>query len=295
MLPTHCRLDPGSGCGRVDDLLPARLGTANIRSAIHLQEVRADLSRTSRDLLQRDRLNSSFLQRIAEDGGSVDVLPWEISYVPANGLRWSPNPVLQTYSDYTTYLDARTAAHLLGPQAPRFLLVRFQSLDRRNPLLDAPAAWRSVFYNYRLVETDLQRHVLLLESRGLPGPPVDAVVRTDVGMFSKWIAVPSSFDHLFARIRLQPRPLGILTRLFWRVDPVFMDLEYASGDERTYRIVPGVTADGMFINQLPRGLNELAHVLDGTQTEHVVRFRIRGPGPLFYRDRFTIVRETPAG
>ncbi|MFM5960370.1 MAG: hypothetical protein ACKOQ2_24990, partial [Dolichospermum sp.] len=36
---------------------------------------------------------------------TIDIIPWEISLVPANQLNWKPRPIFQSYSAYTKTLD----------------------------------------------------------------------------------------------------------------------------------------------------------------------------------------------
>ncbi|MGH3927448.1 MAG: hypothetical protein ACRDTT_32060, partial [Pseudonocardiaceae bacterium] len=84
-------------------------GWRGIVSMVRLGETRERVAMESAARLGEDRLPAPFVA--AAGGGSVDVIPWEIAFMPANDLPWRPNPVLQTYSAYTSDLDRRTAAH----------------------------------------------------------------------------------------------------------------------------------------------------------------------------------------
>ena len=55
--------------------------------------------------------------------------------------------------------------------------------------------------------------------------------------------VPASEHLLLASIDLQPDLGGRLRRLLWRVPPVYLLLEHASGHRTGYRLIPATDAD----------------------------------------------------
>ena len=45
--------------------------------------------------------------------------------VPANGWRWSPRPVFQSYSAYTPALDQLNASHLASRESADHILMQW--------------------------------------------------------------------------------------------------------------------------------------------------------------------------
>ena len=64
-------------------------------------------------------------------------------------LDWDPEPVLQAYSAYTSYLDRLDAAFLASARAPeRILYQPWMVIDGRDTFLDPPATVESLYCHY---------------------------------------------------------------------------------------------------------------------------------------------------
>ena len=95
-------------------------------------------------------------------GGTVDVIPYQLSIVPANGWQWKPRPILHSYSAYTPTLDKLNAAHLASRESADHIIMQWEDIDQRHPLLDDAASWRSLFDHY---DVALARPEFLVLSR----------------------------------------------------------------------------------------------------------------------------------
>jgi hypothetical protein len=83
-------------------------------------------------------------------GHSVAVEPVENSIIyDYPQLKWDPEPVLQSYSAYTGYLDHLDAAFLASPRAPQRILYQpWAIIDGRDKFLDPPATLESMYCHY---------------------------------------------------------------------------------------------------------------------------------------------------
>lgn len=284
----HGRLDTGWISG-----FNPRPGWSGIVSLANLGKVRADLAAASYQNLQNDRLPDAVTARIQAVHGDVDSIPVSLTFMEANGLRWKPNPLLQTYHGFTAELDRWTASHFLEEEAPDFLLYQWADIDARHPLLGQPAMWRSILANYGL---SVPPHtfgtfgeIALLERRGAPVPLALRVVGRDRVGIGDWIEPPESPDLLFASIRFSPTILGRLSVLLWRIEPVEIDLQYADGRNLTFRILPETSENGLLMNYLPSSMYELLNLFQGIRPSPVVRFRVRGPGTSSFQRTLDIV------
>ena len=67
-------------------------------------------------------------------------MPWDIADLPANGLRYRPRPIIQSYSAYTPFLQQLNKRHFGSVDAPSYLVLSASSIDGRNaPDLDYPS------------------------------------------------------------------------------------------------------------------------------------------------------------
>ena len=121
----------------------------------------ADLSLTSRWSSVHQRARNQLLAggdalapRLLEDlrGKTMAAEPWEDSLPFAYPqLRWDPEPVLQAYSAYTTYLDRLDASFLSSARAPERLVYQPRAIDGRDPWMDPPATTAAMYCHYAQV------------------------------------------------------------------------------------------------------------------------------------------------
>src|SRR5262249_30844741 len=137
-----------------------RDASANLSASLYLLSTWDDQAIANNRMIEALRQPSSISARIA--GGTVDVIPTELDMIEANHWRWQPRPVIQSYSAYTPALDQRTAAHLSSPQSADHIILQWDEIDGRHPLLDDAASWRALFDRY---DIDVAEANLLLLKR----------------------------------------------------------------------------------------------------------------------------------
>ena len=95
-----------------------------------------------------DALHPGLVQALA--GLTVAAEPWDDAVTFAYPqLRWRPEPVLQSYSAYSSYLDDLDASFLSSPRAPQRILYQAIALDGRDPVWDPPATMAALYCHYR--------------------------------------------------------------------------------------------------------------------------------------------------
>lgn len=279
----------------VSSLLASAGPLAGLRRAVAVADlpgIRRNLAERSRDNLAGERLPDDWLALLRHDSGGVDVVPYELSLVPANGLAWRPNPVFQTYNAYTPLLDLASAEHFEGPDAPAFVILHLATIDLRHPLADAPRTARALLRRYRPVgHDDVAQRVLLQlaeevvlgsTAAGLPAPVEQEAV------LGEWVTVPPSSVLLAAEFHFRPTLQERMQKLLFRVPAMSMELQYEDGRVLAVRILPETAGGGIPISHLPRSAASADALFAGNPAERVVRFRIGGLGALLYEPEFTI-------
>ncbi|HMK98116.1 MAG TPA: hypothetical protein VK425_11260, partial [Acidimicrobiales bacterium] len=121
-------------------------------------------------------------------GRTVAAVPFEDALSFAYpGLRWRPEPVLQGYSAYTSYLDDADAAFLAGPRAPDLMLWLPGTIDGRDDIWDPPATVEAMYCHYRWLGAS-QAWSLLGRVPGRCGAP--HLIGRTVARFGQVITVP---------------------------------------------------------------------------------------------------------
>ena len=177
--------------------------------------------------------------------GTVDVVPMDLQLAVAYGFQWDPQPVLQMYNAYRPYLDHLDAQHLVGAQAPRYVLLSAETIDGRYPLFDGPETYRTLFERYQVLEQ--VSNVLVLERRADAPPPQEIPMGSVAGGFGQWIPVPAHADQrLFGRVQVDYTLLGQAMYLLTSPPELHIRLQYGGGQvSPPFRFVPALAPDGL--------------------------------------------------
>jgi hypothetical protein len=275
---------------RVEERLWATEGRDNIRRLLNLDSVRHEVDRQSQANLQADRLPVEWVNLIKAGHESVGTLPWESVYCAANDLTWDPFPTVQMCVAYKASLDRMAAKHYQEGHGPGYLLVDFVDIDGRNLLLDTPATWRAILQNYRVIEKQTAQGVHLFQKTSAAAPePNLAVIGQEQFRIGEWITLPPAEGLLYSFIDMRLRIPGFLSRISFRIPPVTIDIWYASGKIKTYRLIPDTAQNGPLINYTPNDMKEFDDLLAHVANDRVIKIRISGPGAHYYHQDGEIV------
>jgi hypothetical protein len=212
--------------------------------------------------ISRNKIEEHILKLIGNQ--TVDIYPWDYSYIAANNLNWQPRPVIQSYASYTQYLDQLNARHFENEKAPEFLIWELrkithdihggtlESIDGRYLLNDEPEALISILSNYSLVAIQKGTFpVLVFKKRAQPLKSKNQVVNRSKVTWNTWVDVPENQSEILrAGIDMKRNVLGKLKSFFYKDEAVFVYYLLQNGDIRTYRIVPKNAAYGLWVNPL---------------------------------------------
>lgn len=181
---------------------------------------------------------------------SLDVLGFEQAIALFNEFNYTPRPIFQSYSVYTRKLAEMNAAFVGSNEAPEFLLLKMQTIDRR-PLMADDSHLMALFpnlYTYRLTENDFH-----LFERRASHPPVDELkprlVRSLDAAVGETINL-SEFgsDHIWIEIDLPFSLVGRIHKFLYK--PVIPDLLITdvTGITTRYRIPHSLGLAGFQLN-----------------------------------------------
>ncbi len=264
------------------DVVLGLQGCRNLAAAMHPAALQRRVARDQQRALAPSRLPEDFVAPVRAAGLGVDVLPWELSYLPANGLRWVPSPTLQLYATLTRRLDTLAAHHFAGAAAPGLLLVAGGNIDERDLLWDTPETWRALLASYELDPLRPAPDLLVLRRR--PRPLVWRLEprREIVAPAGGWMdagGAPAPGSWTFAALDLTPSWRGRLERWLLGWPPVLLETVDDRGRHRTVRLLPETTSGGLLLAPAASNLSELAALWSAPAgLPHVVRLRLTGPG-----------------
>ncbi len=226
--------------------------------------------------------------------GTADVLTVEIAALVANGIDWSPRPVIQSYSAYTVDLAARNAQHLAGPSAPDRLYIRLKVIDGRLPALEDARSWPVIFDRYRFER--MEGDFAVFGKRPEPAASRYTPLGEISAALGEEIAVPSDAGPVWVEIDSRPTLAGRLLDLLYKIRP--LTLEVRTGDGwRPYRHVAAIGRGGFLLSPVfsdAFDVAELATQGDAAPLPRVTALRLTAPAGLEWAWRRTIVARMSA-
>ena len=225
------------------------------------------------------------------NGKTIDIIPWEISLVPANQLNWKPRPIFQSYSAYTNTLDNFNFESM--SKLPRdYIFYNFTSIDGKNPhpFFDEPKTFSYVFCNYEpsgdvpdFIKTPKLSNIVLLEKRQVSRCLPDSLGEISSIPWNNAYSIEVGNGKIIrAKVKFQYSLLGKIYKTLFRSPPVMMKISYVDGSQNTYRIIPENSENGVIVSHLPKDDNEALSFLRGQLPAKVKSFSFQASNSLLY-------------
>lgn len=216
-----------------------------------------EISDAGREVMQKTYgLDTRTLAALKGRGVQID--PWEAAVAWAYDLDWSPLPVFQNYTAYTSKLDRLNTEEVEDPNGPERILrenpaavdpnAAVRGFGGRHAAWDPPEQNLAVVCNFAPLRTTEKWQVLgRIDDRcGEPRP-----ILSVPGGPGSVAQVPAAKPGEIVIVKIQDAaPSGIekLRALLWR--PGFR-YAYLNGGGVFYQIVPGTATDGLMVSTGP--------------------------------------------
>jgi hypothetical protein len=184
-------------------------------------------------------------------GHTVAVVPFDLDLAWAYNLKFDPIPVLQSYSAYTTALDALDAAFLTSSRAPQRILYEGPAtLDGRIGVFDQGQTYRTMLCHYRVIDSMGPLEVLArVPDRCTGAPKRLAVIHAAWGQTITVPKAPRGSWLQYVRIYgTDPSGLARIGALLLKPTERFVQIN-GGGDAR---LVTGTATDGLPLQVPPR-------------------------------------------
>ncbi|BAZ84406.1 hypothetical protein [Dolichospermum compactum] len=226
---------------------------------------------------------------------TIDIIPWEISLVPANQLNWKPRPIFQSYSAYTKTLDNFNFDSM--SKSPRdYIFYNFMSIDGRHPFFDEPKTFSYIFCNYELsadvpdfIKTPDLSNIVLLEKRQVSRCLPDSLGEISSIPWNNAYSIEVGNGKIIrAKVKFQYSLLGKIYKTLFRSPPVMMKIDYVDNSQKTYRIIPENSETGVIVSHLPKDDNEALSFFRGKLPAKVKSFSFQTINSLLYAPKIEI-------
>lgn len=210
-------------------------------------------------------LPSRFIEKIKDS--SVDIFPWELTFVLYNGLNYRPRPVFQSYIAVSPYLDSLNASFLRGINAPQFLLYSSGVIDNRHPFSEEVKTRIALAERYKVVDSvtwpanqyigfstaDNNPRMLLLEKirpENEYNVKLSFVREFSVTMSDHYeIQLPETENILFLQADIHKKIAGKLRSILFQSPIAGLYVKQNNSWSEKYRISLRMLSDGILINK----------------------------------------------
>ena len=189
--------------------------------------------------------------------GTTDIYSYNQAFLLASGNKWSPRPILQSYSAYTQKLALENEAHLLSDRAPDNVIFRVEPPDRRLPSLEDGVSWPVLIKNYSLsrVANDF---VYLRKKSGRNTRPALIELHEGEHRFGETILLPDAKGPIYAKLGIKLNFLGRLVSFLYKPNQLEINIELTDGSRKNFRIISSMTESGFVISPLVENSTEFA-------------------------------------
>lgn len=213
-----------------------------VRQLSSLRSARAGFDR---DLARQKSTFAMTLTKLTAQDDPIDLLGVKHGIIPLNGLNYSPRPMGGgSFNAYNRFLTEANRDFIRDPErAPKFYLVKFDTIDNRLVAEDDPLSLIALLQHYTPVLME-QGYLLM---RRVPGPTRDEplLIKRATLRFGELMDVPPVPPGriLLTRFELPPNLVGRLRGAVYKPPLIFMSL-IGEGIEfpHSRRIVPSMVA-----------------------------------------------------
>ncbi|TAE57892.1 MAG: hypothetical protein EAZ87_15485 [Nostocales cyanobacterium] len=264
-----------------------------LNSILNLNKYKEEIIRLSQENLAEMKLTSDVINALQNK--NVDIVPWEISLIPANNLTWKPRPIFQSYSAYTSYLDKLNSESILNNK-PDYIIYNFMSIDGRHPFFDEPQTFTNIFCNYQIssefpnfIYTKKLNEIMILKPRQANiCKKIDKDDVISMNWNQSYELKTADKEIVRAKVQIQYSILGKIYKTLFRSPPVMMNIVYADGHANSFRIIPENANNGVIISHLPQNSDEALGLFQGELPIPVKSFSFYTINPLLYKSQLKL-------
>lgn len=223
------------------------------------------------------------------DGKTIDIYPWDLSYVPANSFNWKPRTTLEIGAATSPWLSHKNAICYSGINAPDFVLFhlsddqwggKFGSIDGRYILNDEPEVIFTLLNHYEPVIKN--NKFLLFEKKSVSGIIAETNVLHQESEWNKWISVPDYQGINRVKFYYKKNLFGRIKSLLYKGEAYYIDYRMTDGKILTYRFLADNASGGLWINPF------ILNPSDGSNQPVINEIRFRCSNYSMVKDRIEL-------
>ena len=229
--------------------------------------------------------------------GTSDIYNFNQAVLLASDNKWNPRPAFQSYQSVTPYLAKANYDHLIdSSSAPDNIFFKLETIDSRYPSLDDGMSWKALLGLYKPIFWTAGRDYLVLtRDKGSRPLLVSDVQKINDAKMGEYIVNPYQTGLVFLKLNLRKSFWGTLLSVFYKADPIWINVKLKNGEVRVFRIIPSMTETGFLLSPLISDTNDFCNLYKHSDIfdseSSVLSFSINSDSPSMYANSFYITFE----
>lgn len=193
--------------------------------------------------------------------GTTDIYSFAQSYLLSTENHWSPRPIFQSYSVFSSDLVEKNRRHLMSNNSPDNIIFKLEPIDNRFPSLEDGASWPLLMANYKPRQT-LNEFLLLKKKTILTKKNLLSALMSEKHILGEPVTVPLFNQAIFAEFEIKATFWGKLATFFLRSNPLQINLVLKDGTKKHYRLLANMAKTGFLVSPLIENTAEFAKLYD---------------------------------
>ncbi len=182
----------------------------------------------------------------------LDILGYEQGVALFNDFNYQPRPVIQSYCTFMPSLVKLNGDFFASEKAPRFALLKVESIDGRLPAMDDARVLLLLAHRYQFLRWE--KGYTLWERTTGPFDPASVEpkpLRTAQLAINQVLPIEDlAAQQLWLKLSLPPSMLGQLRRFFYKLPQVKLSIEDTAGRDHEYVLPLPQGESGFIVNPL---------------------------------------------
>jgi hypothetical protein len=207
---------------------------------------------------------------------TIDIYPWDFSYIAANEFNWKPRKTFQSIG-FSSKIDRISSQCFTREEGPEFILFHakkdtfggnFGSIDYRFLLNVEPLTNIEILKNYNIYYRNKKFTLFIKNKEDNYISPV-TISKNEIN-WNEWINCPKTDDGISkVKAIINYNILGKVRQLLYKDGGYYIDYFLTTGEIRTYRFIPKIAKNGIWINPMTTNFNQK----NTENTVQKIRFR----------------------
>jgi hypothetical protein len=223
---------------------------------IHHKDFKETAARISDDACLRDILPSAMRRGLGN--ATVDIFPWDLSYVMTNDLNYKPRPYFQS-PPLSAWYEQKDIAFLSSDKAPEYIIwhgnnfgqIDMDGLNNEYLPNEMPLLAEAILANYALAPY-ADTPIALYKKRSKPLRVQKTITGNVDASWGEWVTVPKADSGMLTEASVSVATSGLygLRNFLYKGAPLYIEYETTEGRILHYRFSISTSKEGIFIDPL---------------------------------------------